>query len=268
MIPPSLRCSTLTLGLAFLASSAAAQIPGVSREQMWYAPTAQDWAKPVLITFQRTWEDALAVSVETGKPILICVNMDGEIASEHYAGIRYRQAEKAALYDPYVNVIASVYRHSARDFDEEGNRILCPRFGSVTCGEHIIIEPFLYEKYFDGQRIAPRHVMVELDQSETYDVFYAFDTDSVFQSISDGITERDPGKLKIVRGDRTIIERVESRDVVDRIAVEDAYKTGDEQLRGSLLDAAKELSDVCVDEVFIYVPQHCGDALARALGGM
>ncbi len=36
----------------------------------------------------------------------------------------------------------------------------------------------------------------------------------------------------------------------------------------AIVDAAKELSEVCVDEVFIYVPQHCGDALARALGGM
>ena len=139
---------------------------------MWFAPTAEDWQRPVLITFQRTWPDALAVSIETGKPILICVNMDGEIASEHYAGIRYREAEKAALYQPYVCVLASVYRHTPRDFDEHGNRILCPRFGSVTCGEHIAIEPILYEKYFDGKRIAPRHIMVELDANEVYGVYY------------------------------------------------------------------------------------------------
>ena len=30
-----------------------APAPG-SREAMWYAPTAEDWAKPVLIKFQRT----------------------------------------------------------------------------------------------------------------------------------------------------------------------------------------------------------------------
>ncbi len=76
----------------------------VGREQMWPAPTAEDWAKPVLITFQRTWDDAVAVSKETGKPILICINMDGEIASEHYAGVRYRQPEIAELYEPYVCV--------------------------------------------------------------------------------------------------------------------------------------------------------------------
>ena len=85
----------------------------IGREQMWPAPTAEDWKKPCLITWQRTWEDAQAVSKETGRPILVCINMDGEIASEHYAGVRYRQPEIAALYEPYVTVIASVYRHSA-----------------------------------------------------------------------------------------------------------------------------------------------------------
>ena len=63
---------------------------GGAREATWRAPTAEDFARPVLITFQRTWTDAVAVAKETGKPILICVNMDGEIASEHYAGVRYR----------------------------------------------------------------------------------------------------------------------------------------------------------------------------------
>src|SRR5688572_22903832 len=72
---------------------------GGAREAMWPAPTEEDWKKPCLVQFQRSWDDALAVAKETGKPILVCVNMDGEIASEHYAGLRYREPEKAALYD-------------------------------------------------------------------------------------------------------------------------------------------------------------------------
>jgi hypothetical protein len=101
----------------------------VNREQMWFAPTTEDWKKPCLIKWQRTWEDAQAVSKETGKPILVCVNMDGEIASEHYAGVRYRQPEIAALYEPYVCVIASVYRHSERDHDEQGGGFRAPGSG-------------------------------------------------------------------------------------------------------------------------------------------
>ena len=193
------------------------QLPeGVTREQMWRAPTAEEWKKPCLINWQRTWEDAVAISKETGKPILICINMDGEIASEHYAGIRYRQPEITKLYEPYVTVIASVYRHRPSDHDEHGHRLPCPRFGGVTCGEHIAIEPFLFEKFMDGKRIAPRHIMIELDGKETYDVFYAWDTDSVFKAVSDGITNRDQSLLKnVVRGDRSIIERVASKDSTD-----------------------------------------------------
>ena len=113
-IRPLPRSSGLVL---LLAGHLAAQVvpgsrpaarPPVNREQMWFAPTAEDWKKPCLIAWQRNFEDAIAVSRETGKPILVCVNMDGEIASEHYAGVRYRQPEIAKLYEPYVTVIASV----------------------------------------------------------------------------------------------------------------------------------------------------------------
>ncbi len=217
--------------------------PGVTREQMWWAPTAEDWEKPVLITFQRTWDDAVAVAQETQRAILVCVNMDGEIASEHYAGVRYRSPEIAALYEPYVCVIASVYRHNPRDFDEEGRRILCPRFGSVTCSEHIWIEPTLYEKFMDGRRIAPRHIMVELDGSETYDVYYAWDTDSVFGAIKDGIAQREIEPRNVVRGDRPIVERVASRDILDRMAVETAFQQGDRELKSKLLEAARQHAD-------------------------
>lgn len=211
---------------------------GTTREQMWWAPKEDDWKKPCLVTFQRTWEDAVAVAQETQRAILVCVNMDGEIASEHYAGIRYRTPETAALYEPYVCVMASVYRHTPRDFDEEGRRILCPRFGSVTCGEHIAIEPVLYEKFFDGQRIAPRHIMVELDGKEVYDVFYAWDTDSVFAAIKNGIANRTVTPTPVVRGDRPIFERVASRDIADRVAVEAAYRDGDAETKKKLLEAA------------------------------
>lgn len=217
---------------------------GVPREAMWFAPTAEDWARAVLIPFQRTWQDALAVSQETGRPILACINMDGEIASEHYAGVRYRRAETAALYEPYVCVIASVYRHNPRDHDEDGRRILCPRFGSVTCGEHIAIEPILFERYMDGQRVAPRHIMIELDRSEVFDVYYAWDTATVFDRLRSGITER-PGELlkDVVRGDRPLVERVASRDVRDRQAVEEAFARGDAELRRALIEAAGEHID-------------------------
>jgi tetratricopeptide (TPR) repeat protein len=212
--------------------------PAVDRERMWFAPTAEDWKKPCLVKWQRTFEDAVAVSKETGKPILICVNMDGEIASEHYAGVRYRQPEIARIYEPYVCVIASVYRHNPHDYDDQGQRIPCPRFGTVTCAEHIAIEPGLYEQYFKGQRVAPRHIGVELDRKETFDVFYAWDTDSVFKAIRDGVANRAQNLPSGVHGDRPILERVSSPHAEDREAVEKAFRDGDSATRRALFAAA------------------------------
>jgi len=247
---PVLLAAAFAVSLAALAAAATAEdgVKGgpppnnpervANREEMWRAPTAEDWKKPVLIPFQRTFEDAVAVSKETGRPILVCINMDGEIASEHYAGVRYRQPEIAELYKPYVTVVASVYRHTPRDHDEEGRRILCPRFGSVTCGEHIALETVVYDKFLDGVRIAPRHIMLDLEGKEVFDVYYANDTASVFQMIREGVAKVPPPKPPIVRGDRPVVERVESPHLEDRVAVEKAYQEGDAALRKALLEAA------------------------------
>jgi len=222
VLAQSIRRFALVLAFVFMTSLGSAQDPsdgrgpptppqGAAREAMWPAPTADDWKKPVLITFQRTWKDALEVSKQSNKPILICINMDGEIASEHYAGIRYRSPEIAKLYEPYVCVVASVYRHNPRDYDDQGRRILCPRFGSVTCGEHIWIEPVIFEKYCDGRRVAPRHIALDMKGEEVYDIYYRNDTKSVFDDIRDRIPEVEGEPRNIVRGDRPVLERVGSR---------------------------------------------------------
>ncbi|MFK5956627.1 MAG: hypothetical protein QM477_09305 [Planctomycetota bacterium] len=222
--------------------------PGVTREQMWYAPTAKDWAKPTLIPWQRTWSDAVALSKQNKKAILICVNMDGEIASEHWAGIRYRQPEIAALFEQYVCVIASTFRHNTRDYDARGNRIPCPRFGTVTCGEHIWMEPTVYAKYLDDTRVAPRHVMVELDGSETYDLYYANSITAIVETVQKGLDERTIQPQEPPRGDRSLAELVASPDSADRTRVENTYRSGDRQTRQEILAAANQLGgDAPVD---------------------
>lgn len=213
--------------------------PG-SREAMWPAPTAEDWKKPVQITWQRTWEDAMATSKETGKPIMVAVNMDGEIASEHYAGIRYRDPEVGKLFEPYVNVIASVYRHNPRDYDENGNRIPCPRFGCVTCGEHIAMEPIVYERYLDETRVAPRHIGVELDGTEYYDVFYALDVTSVVEAWREGIENREDTSLP-PNNDKSEEQLLASRSVRDRMLVEQRFRQAKRQERLKVLDLTEKL---------------------------
>ena len=233
--PLTLLISTVLAGLP-RAQEGVPQPQGLVPEQMWYAPTAEDWRKPPLIRWQRTWGDALRLSQQTKKPILVCVNMDGEIASEHYAGVRYRDPEVARLFEPYVCVMASVYRHNPRDYDDQGRRIPCPRLGCVTCGEHIALEPLIYEKFLDGKRISPRHIMVELDGSEVYDVFYTWDVKSVLESLEDGIKNREIQAPPIVKGDRSLRERIESPDSADREAIEAEFAKADAALRARMLE--------------------------------
>lgn len=223
--------------------SPAAAPQTVSREEMWPAPTAADWEKPCLVLWERTFEDALAVAQRTGKPLMVCVNMDGEIASEHFAGIRYRTPEIAQLFDPYVCVMASVYRHTPRDFDAQGVRVPCPRFGTVTCGEHIAIEPELHDRFFEGRRVAPRHIMLELDGTESFDVYYAWDTQTISTALVEGVRDREPG-TPLALGDRTPVERVGSAGVLDRLAVERAYAEGSREQRRQLIEATLSLRKV------------------------
>ncbi|HUR26635.1 MAG TPA: hypothetical protein VM509_00495 [Planctomycetota bacterium] len=209
---------------------------GSTQEQMWPAATAEGWAKPCLIPWQRTFDDALQVSKATGAPILVCVNMDGEIASEHFAGVRYRDPATAQLLERYVCVVASVYRHTPRDYDEQGRRVICPRFGTVTCSEHIACESELYAKYFEGKRISPRHIMLGLDAAKNYDVYFSWDTQTVFTAFVKGV-ENYPQPRKLIHDGLSLPDRTASADASDRAAVERAYLEGDHASRLAILKA-------------------------------
>ncbi len=145
--------------------------------------TETDRARPPLVRWQRTVADALAVQATTGKPLLLCVNMDGESASESLAWLRYREPEFAALTDGFVPLIASPDRHNPRDYDDDGRRIPCPRFGRVVCSEHVDVEPLLFERWFGGRRVAPRHVGVSASGAILFDVFLVQDLAAVDRAL-------------------------------------------------------------------------------------
>jgi len=222
---------------AFEMGSPPALPDGMTEEQMWPAATAEGWAKPCLIEWQRTFDDAVRVAHQKHQPILVAVNMDGEIASEHFAGVRYRDPATAAMMNRYACVIASVYRHTPRDYDEDGNRVECPRFGTVTCGEHVEAERELYDKYFDGMRVSPRHIVLGLDGGETLDVFYSWDVQTVFTTFAKGV-EGWPDPIEPV--EPTLADRAASADVKDREFLESAYANGDRETRVAILRSLVE----------------------------
>ena len=85
--------------------------------------------------------------------------------------------------------------------------------------------------------MAPRHIAVDLDGKEVYDVYYANATKSVFDRIQAGVPNLPPPPPE-VKGDRPIAERATSPDVRDRVAVETAFQAADPAGRRRLLDAA------------------------------
>ena len=99
----------------------------------------------------------------------------------------------------------------------------------------------------DGKRIAPRHIGVEVEKqdAEMYDVYYAWDTDTIFHALADGIANRPPPPPD-TRGDLPLEERVASTDAKDRAEVEAAFVRGDWKVRRKLVEAALVHPEVSV----------------------
>jgi len=128
-------------------------------------------AGPPLMPWQRTLEDALLLVERTGKPLLICVNMDDENASEVLAWNRYRDPDFARLASGFICVLASPDSREPLEYDDHGRRLPDRRFGRLLNSEHIDIEPKLYERYFREHRVAPRHVGVAPDGEILFDLY-------------------------------------------------------------------------------------------------
>lgn len=142
-------------------------------------------ASPPLMPWQRNLDDALALSRATGKPLLICVNMDGEMASEALAADRYRDPEFVALANGFIPLLASPDRHDALDHTSRGVRIPDSKLGRVTNSEHIEIEPELYELWFDGRRVAPRHVGVSPSGEVLFDLYLLTDLSKIDEALAE-----------------------------------------------------------------------------------
>lgn len=217
--------------------NAPSAFPG-GREERWKV-SDEAAARPPLMPWQRTLEDALALSKTSGKPLLVCVNIDGENASESFAYGRYRDPAFAALARAFVCVLASPDSHEPRERDDRGRRIPDPRFGRLVDSEHVDVEPQLYERYFEGRRVAPRHVGVSPDGEVLFDLYLLQDlsaVDAKLREFGRSVSEAaDPSAL----GDDELLA---SPDAADRDEIERRFVALDERGRARL--AALALSDV------------------------
>ncbi len=137
------------------------------------------------IHWQRTLADAESVAALEHAPLFVAINADGESASDRIVRERYRDPAWVARTRSFVCVVASVFRHTPRDYDDEGRRIPCPRLGEITCGEHMALEPLLNARFLAGERIvldgevvariSPRHALILPDGTKSWDLFLLFD---------------------------------------------------------------------------------------------
>lgn len=188
------------------------------------------------IEWQRSLADALAVQEATGLPLLVVVNMDGEVFNERFAKSTYKDPAFVASTRGYVCVVASPDRHTDKDYDADGNRIECPRFGGCTCSEHIQIEPELFRRYFNGTRNAPRHVGVTKQGAIVFDRFL----DTSMQTAIDAIAKNagDASKQPGPSTDPAVL--FGRRDALARRTLEAMWQRGDAAARRALMVAAAD----------------------------
>ena len=244
----------------------------VSDAEFTPAPTAPprvtNWAvteemrgRTPLMPWQRSLEDALALSQETGKPLLICVNTDGEAASDNLAFDRYRDPAFIELASGFIPLLASPQSHTDRAFDTRGSRIECTRFGRLLCSEHIEKEPVLYERYFNGQRIAPRHVGVAPDGTILFDLVLLQDLTIVDDAL------RAHGKFDVALPDAgalSVEELLASHDAAARTRLADRFRSEDVEGRLKLVARAASPTRPAVHAEVLTLGLYDGSALVRS----
>ncbi|MFQ5506499.1 MAG: hypothetical protein ACE5F1_17150 [Planctomycetota bacterium] len=224
--------------IRLLITALAATAWGQAQRARYPAVGPRQWMKPPLIQWQRSLDDALHLVQKTKRPLLICVNMDGEVACRVFAGVKYRDPGFAKLVERYVPLIVSPDRHNPRDYDDRGHRIPCPRFGTVTCGEHQRLEQKVFERYFGRRRVAPRHLGIDLDGSTMFDRYLDRDLSLVDAALEQNAPEAAVPRASAASKGGALSVLVSSRDSLDRAMLETRYSVGTRRERRALLEAA------------------------------
>lgn len=198
------------------------------------------------IEWQRSLADALAVQQATGKPLLVCVNADGEPFCERFANATYLDDAFVQKTRGYVCVIASPNRHTERDYDSLGRRVECPRFPGCTCSEHQQIEPLLYARWFKGERYAPRHLAVDGKGAVLFDRFL----DGSMQDAVDAI-EKHKGDTASLPPPVDADAMLKRSDAAARRALEKLFAETDGKGRRQLLARCAQAGNFPIDTLRI-----------------
>jgi len=104
------------------------------------------------VHWEKDYAAAFASAEERNVPVLLCFNMDGESASDSTAARIYRDPEFVERSRDFICLIASAAKHEGAP---------CPRFGGLTCDEHLKVEIAASEEFVGRDTvISPQHVLI------------------------------------------------------------------------------------------------------------
>ena len=107
------------------------------------------------VKWRPSLEKALAEAKRTGRPVFVAVNKDGEPVCDKLAKKHYHDPKITKRCEHFVCLVSSPDDHTA------GKGGTCPRFGTVTCAEHMAVERALRGKHLpEGKVDVPQHLFL------------------------------------------------------------------------------------------------------------
>ncbi|MHC4491260.1 MAG: HEAT repeat domain-containing protein [Planctomycetota bacterium] len=190
------------------------------------------------------WKAAFSRAKETGKPVMVCINSkDGEQANERAAQKTYHDPWFVPMTRRFVMIVVSVREHAA-----EG---ACPRFGKVTCKEHLACWKELRTEHGDAfllpdttdEMISPQHAWFGPDgkllQRKEYELF----RDQLLKRMRDVLAAGGPSPnadAPLDDRDRKALERARRGDLEARwAALGYLFASGKTAVRTALADLLK-----------------------------
>ncbi|MHC4225032.1 MAG: HEAT repeat domain-containing protein [Planctomycetota bacterium] len=142
------------------------------------------------------WDEAFALARKTGRPVMVCINSkDGEQANDRAAKATYRDPWFVPLSRRFVMIVVSTRKH--------GGIVGCPRFGKVTCDQHLACWRKLREHHgkefllpgTTDEMISPQHAWFAPDGRLLHRKEYELSRDDLLKRMRAVLAElgREPG---------------------------------------------------------------------------
>ncbi len=206
------------------------------------------------VTWVGEWEEAFELAKKTGKPVMVCINSkDGEGANERAAQRIYHDPWFVSLSRHFVMVVVSTLKHAPRG--------ACPRFGKVTCKQHMDCWKMLAAEHGEqfyipgtGNMISPQHAWFAPDgkllQRKEYELTGADllkRMRAVLAKLGRKVEDAGPALTPLDDKDRAELERIEKTDgKARRTAIGKLLATGKLAAHAALTDLLAGAKDPAI----------------------